>query len=73
MADNPLRFVEELFNPLEPLLDGLFLAGVAYGSWNVLRCCYCGLRGFRNYLLPIGATPVTVERLGEWAGVVSVT
>ena len=68
MADSPVRFVEELFNFVEPFLDRLFLAGVAYGSWNALRCCYCVLRSFRNYLLPIGSTPVTTERLGEWAG-----
>ena len=70
MADCPIRFVEELLNPVEPFLDRLFLAGVAYGSWNALRCCYCVLRSFRNYLLPIGSTPVTTERLGEWAGIV---
>ena len=72
MADNPLRFVGELFSPLEPLLDRIFLAGVVYGSWNTLRCCYCVLKGFRNYILPIGRTPVTTERLGEWAGVVNI-
>ena len=68
MADSPLRFVEELLNPWEPLLDRLFLAGIVCGSWNVLRCCFYTLRGLRNYFLPVGATPVTVERLGEWAG-----
>ena len=73
MADGPLKFVEEFFNPVEPFLDRIFLAGVAYGGWNVIRCCYCALRSFRNYLLPIGATPVTTERLGEWAGMVSIT
>lgn len=73
MADSPLGFVEELFSPLEPFLDRIFLAGVVYGSWNAVRCCYCILRSFRNYLLPIGATPVTTERLGEWAGMVNIT
>jgi len=73
MADSPLRFVKELFNPLEPFLDRLFLAGVVYGSWSCLRYCYCGLRSFRNYLLPIGAIPITVETLGEWAGLVTIT
>ena len=70
MADSPARFVEQLLDPVEPFLDRLFLAGVVYGSWNALRCTYCALRSFRNYLLPIGATPVTTERLGEWAGVI---
>lgn len=65
--------MEALLNPLEPLLDRLFLTGLLYGSWQTLRCCFYTLRSLRNYLLPIGATPVTTERLGEWAGMMDNT
>lgn len=72
MADSPLRIMEELFDPLKPLLDHLFLVGVVYGSWNTLKCCCCVLKTLRNYLLPVGRAAVTTERLGEWAGVLLV-
>ena len=68
MADSPLRFLRELLDPYEPLLDRLFLFGTVYGTWNVFKCCYYVLSGFRRYILRIGASPVTVAKLGEWAG-----
>ncbi|XP_065886547.1 inactive hydroxysteroid dehydrogenase-like protein 1 [Dysidea avara] len=67
MADSPLRFLRELLDPYEPLLDRLFLFGTVYGTWNVFKCCYYVLSGFRRYILRIGASPVTVAKLGEWA------
>ena len=66
MVDSLLRFAEELLNPV-----ALSRSGWSGSSWNTLKCIYCALRSFRNYVLPIGATPVTTDRLGEWAGVVS--
>ena len=68
MADSPLRFLKEFLDPYEALLDRVFLFGTAYGAWKIFKCCYCVLSGFRRYVLRVGASPVTVARLGEWAG-----
>lgn len=68
MADSPLMFLKELLDPYELLLDRVFLLGTVYGAWKTLLCCYNALSGFRRYILRIGASPVTVARLGEWAG-----
>ena len=70
MSDGQVfRLVEELFRPVQSLLDGVFYAGVFYGACRLTALVRDVARGLRTYFLPLGnyskcSLPKT---FGKWA------